>query len=443
MASETYEFFKNLSNGQEINRWSYPDKLIYDVRQIRGSNSIKVVITFDDDDDFLDVLGLEEDQEDRYTWRRYTGGYYNDDWDSYRYEEDWREGYILQNFNNENVELVNEILKFTNPTLRMTPDADYAILQKIANFLQTRFRSEIDDLIYDNAQQKEECIYDGARQVIVKETDNPFKRFGIVQKSHAYKFETTVSVILRLYRLLKAEDEDLKGLLTKLHEKYPEQKYIGGWDDLTYEAWCDDFDKELEQQNFKKHLEEILEEVKEELDEIQKRLGDIEKVRPAGCKLMITIGNHDLRFSGKLSNILPQYEGIKGFDIADHTIHWKWYWSIMVNQTCMIKHRWHNGVHAVYNNTMKSGTSFVSGHLHSLKITPWTDYTGTRYGVDTGTMACIKDNQFAYTENNPVNWRAGYAVLTYINGKLMPPELAEVINEDEGLIYFRGQLLKV
>jgi len=26
---------------------------------------------------------------------------------------------------------------------------------------------------------------------------------------------------------------------------------------------------------------------------------------------------------------------------------------------------------------------------------------------------------------------------------MMPPELAEVINEDEGLIYFRGQLLKV
>ena len=183
--------------------------------------------------------------------------------------------------------------------------------------------------------------------------------------------------------------------------------------------------------------------VKEELDEIQERLGDIEKVRPAGCKLMITIGNHDLRFSGKLSNVLPQYEGIKGFNIVDHTIHWKWYWSIMVNETCMIKHRWHNGIHAVYNNTMRSGTSFVTGHLHSLKVTPWTDYTGTRYGVDTGTMACIKDNQFAYTENNPVNWRAGFAILTFINGKMMPPELAEVINEDEGLIYFRGQLIKV
>ena len=117
--------------------------------------------------------------------------------------------------------------------------------------------------------------------------------------------------------------------------------------------------------------------VKEELDEMIERLGDIEAVRPAGCKLLITIGNHDLRFSGKLSNVLPQYEGISGFDLADHTPLWKWYWSIMVNGHTMIKHRWHNGVHAVYNNILKSGTSFVSGHLHSLKVTPWTDYTGT------------------------------------------------------------------
>jgi len=183
--------------------------------------------------------------------------------------------------------------------------------------------------------------------------------------------------------------------------------------------------------------------VKEELEETQERLADIEAVRPAGCKLLITIGNHDLRFSGKLSNILPQYEGIQGFDIADHTPLWKWYWSIMVNGTCMIKHRWHNGIHAVYNNTLKSGTSFVSGHLHSLKVTPWTDYTGTRYGVDTGTMACVKDQQFIYAENNPLNWRSGFAVLTFNNGKLMPPELAEVVDEDRGLYYFRGQVMKV
>ena len=183
--------------------------------------------------------------------------------------------------------------------------------------------------------------------------------------------------------------------------------------------------------------------VKEELDELAERLGDIEKVRPAGCKLYATIGNHDLRFSGKLSNVLPQYEGVQGFDLAEHTPNWKWYWSIAVNDSCMIKHRWHNGIHAVHNNILKSGWSFVSGHLHSLKCLPYTDYTGTRYGVDTGTMACVKDSQFIYAENNPLNWRSGFAILTFNNGKLMPPELAEVVDEDKGLYYFRGQVMKV
>jgi len=183
--------------------------------------------------------------------------------------------------------------------------------------------------------------------------------------------------------------------------------------------------------------------VQQELEEVQNRLGDIEKVRPAGCVLHRTIGNHDLRFDGKLSNMVPQYEGVKGLALADHLPGWSYSWSIRVNGNTMIKHRWHNGIHAVYNNILKGGMSVVTGHLHSLKVTPWTNYTGDMYGVDTGMMAAVKDEQFLYHENSSVNWRAGFAVLTYINGHLMPPELVQVINEDEGLVFFRGELHKV
>lgn len=183
--------------------------------------------------------------------------------------------------------------------------------------------------------------------------------------------------------------------------------------------------------------------VQEELEEVQARLGDIEKVRPAGCILHRTIGNHDLRYDGKLSNVLPQYQGVRGMALADHLPHWSYSWTLMVNENTMIKHRWHNGIHAVYNNILKGGTSFVTGHLHSLKVTPWTDYNGDRYGVDTGTMAAVDDEQFSYTEGSPVNWRAGFAILTFINGKLMPPELAQVVSEDKGHIFFRGQLIQV
>jgi len=183
--------------------------------------------------------------------------------------------------------------------------------------------------------------------------------------------------------------------------------------------------------------------VQQELEEVQARLGDIEAVRPAGCILHRTIGNHDLRFDGKLSNVLPQYEKVHGMALADHLPGWSYSWSVMVNSNTVIKHRWHNGIHAVYNNVLKGGMSIFTGHLHSLKVTPWTNYTGDLYGVDTGMMASVKDDQFMYHEDSSVNWRAGFAIATYINGNLMPPELCQVINEDEGLIFFRGELYQV
>ena len=181
--------------------------------------------------------------------------------------------------------------------------------------------------------------------------------------------------------------------------------------------------------------------VKQELDACQERLSEIEAVAK-NAKLHWSWGNHDLRMNTRLAaQVGTAFEGVQGFNLTDHFPRWKFSTSIMVNENCMIKHRWHNGIHAVYNNALKSGCSFVSGHLHSLKVTPWTDYNGSRYGVDTGTMANIDDPAFEYAEDSPKNWRSGFAVLTFWQGKLMPPELCEVISE--GLVYFRGQLIEV
>ena len=104
-------------------------------------------------------------------------------------------------------------------------------------------------------------------------------------------------------------------------------------------------------------------------------------------------------------------------------------------------HRWKGGVHATHNNTAGSGKSMVTGHLHSLKVTPYSDYNGTRYGVDTGTMAHPWGPQFQYAMDTPRNWRSGFAALTFVDGRLMWPEVFHVI--DEGMIEFRGKIYEV
>ncbi len=182
--------------------------------------------------------------------------------------------------------------------------------------------------------------------------------------------------------------------------------------------------------------------VKQELEACRDRICEIEAVAK-NAKLHWTWGNHDIRWNSKLSAQVSEFEGIHGMNLADHFPRWKFSTSVMINNHTQIKHRNYNGIHAAYNATLKSGMSTVNGHLHSLKVTPWTDLTGTRYGVDTGSLADVWGAQFEYTEDGTRNHRSGFAVLTFRQGKLLPPELVEVIDEDEGLICFRGQVVKV
>jgi len=183
--------------------------------------------------------------------------------------------------------------------------------------------------------------------------------------------------------------------------------------------------------------------VKQELEACQERLGEIEEAAK-GASLNWTWGNHDMRFNARLAaQVGDTWRGVEGMNLTDHFPRWKFSTSIMVNDHTQIKHRLYNGIHASYNATLKSGISTVNGHLHSLKCMPWTDLRGTRYGVDTGSLANVWGDQFEYSEDSTRNHRSGFAVLTFINGKLMPPELVEVMNEDAGEAYFRGELIKV
>lgn len=174
-----------------------------------------------------------------------------------------------------------------------------------------------------------------------------------------------------------------------------------------------------------------------ELKAVDERLTEIENVA-GSAKLFWTMGNHDARYETFLASRVPEFQGINGFTLKSQYPRWTPAWSVWVNGDTVVKHRWKGGIHATHANTLNSGVNFVTGHLHSLKVTPFSDYNGTRFGVDTGTLAAPDGEQFTYGEDSPHNHRSGFAVLTFRNGQLLWPELVHVRDEEAGEIEFRG-----
>lgn len=181
--------------------------------------------------------------------------------------------------------------------------------------------------------------------------------------------------------------------------------------------------------------------LREELATVEERLSEI-RLAAKGAELYWTIGNHDARFESRLANHAPEFSGVSGFLLKDHFPHWHFAISLWINNDVVIKHRMSGGIHATHNNALKAGKSIVTGHLHSLKIAAYTDYTGTRYGIDTGSLADPERGpQFAYSEDAPQNHRSGFVVLTFKDGRLLMPEIVRVASEDS--VDFRGQLITV
>lgn len=180
------------------------------------------------------------------------------------------------------------------------------------------------------------------------------------------------------------------------------------------------------------------------IDEIEECKARMEEIRTAAKHAVTvwTLGNHDARFETRLATVAPEYARINGVHLRDHFPDWEPAWACWINNDVVIKHRYKSGIHAPHNNTMWAGKTMVTGHLHSLKVMPITDYNGTRYGVDCGTMADVYGPQFTdYTEDSPRNWRSGFAVLTFRDGRLTWPEVVHVIDADH--VEFRGEVYRV
>lgn len=179
----------------------------------------------------------------------------------------------------------------------------------------------------------------------------------------------------------------------------------------------------------------------DEIDNLKAMLSEVEKVSPK-ARHVWPLGNHDARFESRLATVAPEYANVYGVHLKDNFPKWEPCWLAFINHDVAVKHRFKSGINAPQLNTLWSGRTIITGHLHAQGIRPHSDYNGTRWGVDAGTMADPYGPQFShYTEMNPLNWRSGFCLLTFVKGRLLLPEVVWISGPGE--VQFRGKVWNI
>lgn len=181
--------------------------------------------------------------------------------------------------------------------------------------------------------------------------------------------------------------------------------------------------------------------LKQELDANQERLTEIERAAP-NAKRTWNLGNHDARFETRLAAQVPEYQGIGGFHLKDHFPGWSPGWATWIGDEVIVKHRMKGGQYAAALNALHAGRTIVTGHDHALYEKAFTNYSGTHFGIDAGTLQNVWGDMFKdYTEDNSVNWQSGFVILHFRNKRFTGTEFVRAF--PDGRVVYRGDLLKV
>jgi hypothetical protein len=172
----------------------------------------------------------------------------------------------------------------------------------------------------------------------------------------------------------------------------------------------------------------------DELAVSQTHMAEIKRVS-GGAACYLNLGNHDARLARYLAVNAPEAADMDGARLEHHFLGWSIQWSLRICDQLLIMHRFKGGQHASYTNVLRSGMNIATGHLHSQRVYPITDAQGTRWGVDLGFLAEKHGPQFAYTEASVLDWRSGFAEFEFKDGRMLPPQLATVL--DDGTVWIQ------
>jgi hypothetical protein len=254
-----YDLLTRIVNGEQVSsRWmENVDEAVYDFKFTpKAPIKSKIDLRFDEDE-YIKLFNPSDD--DMWYYNAITGNYDTYEWeDDYQAREDFGEGYFFNQFNEENLKKVKQILSIISPqsVALETDDQKSEAGKKLIDM----FGNEIESIIYEYTSLTNESKTRGFNQTIKDDFCNPFYNYGIFTKHCLRDYFTSVGMLLSLYDTMGDKTLTISELLFRIGSDME----ITGWSEYIYETDGVDFDEESFDSECSRYLDKIIDKLEDE-----------------------------------------------------------------------------------------------------------------------------------------------------------------------------------
>jgi len=282
--SNTYEWLLKIKNGELKGKVEIDDLNIEPINVSPSNPSKSMVILRFDINEYLGLFDLGDYDQNfiENIFSRYTNWTFRD-WSTYA--EDFNEGYLIGNFNEENFIKLSEISRFILPeiTLEKLRVGGYNDMKQLSERLNELFSNQVENIISEFETVNEQCIFDTAKTEIEEDLCNVLEKYFIYKKTQScfYKYVTSVNNLISLYKKVNRKSMSLSELLRNLLKK---DNVSFNYEELSGYGECHNkfYDDSRFQQETSRQLKKILEKIEDStefksLDEFNKISAEINK----------------------------------------------------------------------------------------------------------------------------------------------------------------------
>jgi hypothetical protein len=199
--------FERIKDGT-ISSWN-ADRVDPLITSYNRDNEDNVTLNLDfngRDNDYFDLFEWNEGDGDRMYLDISLSSYGTGEiFDSYYAEEEWKEGYLFSNFDDEQIKRLQTYMKIINPklyecTLGLKEYGNDDCKIKVSEFLSKTFEKAVDNITSEYTYDMNADTEQGIREYLEKDYSNMFAEYGLPMTGTFYKKTVKLDDLIKTYQ---------------------------------------------------------------------------------------------------------------------------------------------------------------------------------------------------------------------------------------------------